>query len=115
VWHDHTGAGDLPGFSFYLFARASFRPPSVVRLGKKGCPIRLDWQEITGALALFVDNAVRPTHAVNPLDVQGEIVAYEPLPIPPHLIFRVAEIQKDWFVFAGEHIVHVPHRFNVAG
>lgn len=111
VWHDSAGAGDLPGFSFYLFARGSFRPPSVVRLGKKGCPVRLDWQEITGAVAVFTDHAIRPTHAVNPLDVQGEIISYEPLPIPPHLIFRVAEIQKDWFVFAGEHVVHIPRRF----
>ncbi|MEX0806077.1 MAG: type I-D CRISPR-associated protein Cas5/Csc1 [Candidatus Binatia bacterium] len=111
VWHDGAGAGDLLGFSFYLFARASFHPPSVVRLGKKGCPVRLDWQEITGAVGLFTDNAVRPSHAVNPLDVQGEIISYEPLPIPPHLIFRVAEIQKDWFVFAGEHVVHIPRRF----
>jgi CRISPR-associated protein Csc1 len=115
VWHNDTEAGDLSGFSFYLFARASFRPPSVVRLGKKGCPVRLDWEEITGAVAIFADNAVRPTHAVNPLDVQGEIISYEPLPIPPHLIFRRAEIQKDWFVFAGEHRVHVPRRMTQSG
>lgn len=115
VWHNAAGADDLPGFSFYLFARSSFRPPAVVRLGKKGCPVRLDWQEITGAVAIFTDKTIRPTHAVNPLDVQGKIVAYDPLPIPPHLIFRVAEIQKDWFVFAGEHRVHVPRRFTDTG
>jgi CRISPR-associated protein Csc1 len=115
VWHNAAGADDLPGFSFYLFAQSSFRPPAVVRLGKKGCPVRLDWQEITGAVAIFTDKTIRPTHAVNPLDVQGKIVAYDPLPIPPHLIFRVAEIQKDWFVFAGEHRVHVPRRFTDTG
>jgi CRISPR-associated protein Csc1 len=114
VWHDGSGAGDLPGFSFYLFTRGSFRPPSVVRLGKKGCPVRFDWQEITQVVAVFTDHAIRPTHAVNPLDVQGEIVSYDPLPIPPHLIFRIAEIQKDWFVFSDEHRVHVPRRFTVA-
>jgi CRISPR-associated protein Csc1 len=114
VWQDRASAGDLPGFSFYLFARASFHPPSVVRLGKKGCPVRLDWQEITGTVAVFTDHVIRPTHAVNPLDVQGEIVSYDPLPIPPHLIFHVAEIQKDWFVFFDEHRVHVPRRFTVA-
>ncbi len=114
VWHNGARAGELAGFSFYLFARASFHAPSVVRLGKKGCPVRIEWQEMTGAVAIFSDKVVRPTHAVNPLDVLGKIVAYDPLPIPPHLIFRRAEIQKDWFVFANEHVVHVPHRFTKA-
>lgn len=100
------------GFSFYLFARDGFRPPSVVRLGKKGCPIRFEWEEISPAVAVYTSEATCPTHAVNPLDVQGEIVSYDPLPIPPHLIFRVAEIRNDWFVFSRNAIVHVPRRFQ---
>jgi CRISPR-associated protein Csc1 len=115
VWPD--GPADRPsaGFDFYLFARASFGRPAVIRLGKKGCPVRLEWTEVNGPVARFVEEAVEPTHAVNPLDVQGEITAYEPVPIPPHLVLRVAEIRNDWFVFAGEHRVHVPRRFTPAG
>lgn len=111
VWSTSRLRRESPGFSFYLFARGSFRPPAVVRLGKKGCPIRLEWEEISPAVASFVENTVNPTHSVNPLDVQGELVSYEPLSIPPHLILRVAEIRRDWFVFSENHIVHVPRRF----
>lgn len=109
IWHN--GLPNLVGFTFYLFVRGSYRPPAVVRLGKKGCPVRLEWKEIAPAVAIKTDTAIRPTHAVNPLDIQGEIISYDPLPIPPHLIFRVAEIRNDWFVFSDEHIVHVSRRF----
>lgn len=112
VWPAGGQQRESGGFTFYLFARDPFRPPAVVRLGKKGCPIRLEWEEITPAVAIFAENAVSPTHSVNPLDVQGELISYEPLSIPPHLIFRVAEIRNDWFIFAREHRVHVPRRFT---
>jgi len=110
VWNGAGNDAEAAGFRFYLFARAEFRPPAVVRLGKKGCPVRFEWEEIKSPVAVRVETPIRPTHAVNPLDVAGEIVSYEPLPIPPHLIFRMAEIQNDWFVFADEHRVHVPRR-----
>lgn len=115
VWRNDAAEGDLLGFTFYLFAREPFRPPTVVRLGKKGCPVRLEWEGITPAVAVLIDTPVRPTHAVNPLDVQGEILSYDPLPIPPYLIFRVAEIRNDWFVFSDDHRVHVPRRLTPAG
>jgi CRISPR-associated protein Csc1 len=83
----------------------------VVRLGKKGCPIRLEWEEISSPIAVFIETPVRPTHAVNPLDVQGELLSYEPLSIPPYLILRVAEIRRDWFVFSNKHVIHIPRRF----
>lgn len=110
VWRSDTAESDGPGFVFYVFARSPFHLPAVVRLGKKGCPVRLEWQEVTPAVAVFTEKPVRPTHAVNPLDIQGEIVSYDPVPIPPHLVFRVAEIWNDWFVFSGDHRVHVPRR-----
>lgn len=113
VWK--SDASPTSGFELYLFARGGFVPPSVVRLGKKGCPVRLEWKEIAHAVAVFERKAVRPTHAVNPLDVQGKIVSYEPVSIPPHLLFRTAEIADDWFVFSGEHRVHVPARLLSAG
>jgi CRISPR-associated protein Csc1 len=97
-------------FSFYLFARSEFHPSAIVRLGKKGCPIRLHWEEITNARGVLVESVVAPTHAVNPLDVAGEIVSYEPVPLPPHLVLRRAEIRQDWFVFSGAHRIHIPRR-----
>jgi CRISPR-associated protein Csc1 len=111
VWHDDPAAADAVGFAFYLFGREGYCPPAVVRLGKKGCPIRLEWNEIAPVVATFTARPTRPTHAVNPLDIQGRILSYDPLPIPPHLVFRVAEIRDDWFVFSGEHVIHVPRRF----
>jgi CRISPR-associated protein Csc1 len=114
VWHASNKEQQDNGFAFYLFARESFRSPAVVRLGKKGCPIRFEWEEITPAVAIFTESALIPTHSVNPLDVQGELVSYEPLSIPPHLILRVAQIRNDWFVFSGEHRIHLPRRFTSA-
>ncbi len=111
IWRDNAAAAGQAGFSFYLFARDSFRPPSVTRLGKKGCPVRLEWEEISVPIAVLKDETVRPTHAVSPLDVQGRIVAYDPVAMPPYLVLRVADIAGDWFVFSGEHRVHLPKRF----
>lgn len=114
IWPTH-GARKSAGFTFYVFARDPFRPPSVARLGKKGCPIRLEWEEIESPIAVLTSEVVRPTHAVNPLDVQGAVRVYEPVLIPPHLILRVADIENDWFVFSGKHRVHVPRRFTPSG
>lgn len=114
VWRIVEGDRDTSGFSFYVFAKADYHLPSVVRLGKKGCPVRLDSTEIGNPMAVQSQNVVQPTHAVNPLDIQGDIKAYQPLPMPPHLILKVADIQNDWFVFSGPHVIHVPSRFTGA-
>ena len=103
---------DGSGFSLYLFARDTFRPPAVLRLGKKACPVRFEWEKITPAVARFTERSVRPTHAVNPLDVIGAIDNYDPVAIPPHMVLRTAEIREDWFVFSGPHAVQVPQRFT---
>jgi len=115
VWREAAAQHYGSGFAYYVFARSIFRPPSVVRLGKKGCPVRLEWEEITPAVAALSQDAICPTHAVNPLDVQGEIVSYDPVAIPPHLVLRVADIRKDWFIFSEKHRIHVPRRFTPAG
>ena len=109
IWQNESAV--TTGFSLYLVAQMGFRPPGVVRLGKKGCPVRFQWESITPAVAIFAENVVRPTHSVNPLDVSGSIVAYDPVAIPPHLVMRAAEIERDWFVFSGEHVVHLARRF----
>ncbi|MBX9685301.1 MAG: type I-D CRISPR-associated protein Cas5/Csc1 [Candidatus Obscuribacterales bacterium] len=106
-----TGTDVETGFKFYLFAEDSFKPASVIRLGKKGCPIRIQWTEIAGAEAIFCENPVVPSHAVNPLDVAGNIVSCSPLAIPPHLVFQRAEIENDWFIFNNKHKIHVPSRW----
>lgn len=115
VWRAAPGDRDPTGFSFYVFAKSEYRLPSVLRLGKKGCPVRLDADEIVAPVAVRTRSVVRPTHAVNPLDVQGEINAYQPIPLPPYLILKIADIQDDWFVFSGSHKVHLPARFTDSG
>ena len=115
VWRTVAGDGDRTGFSCYVFARTEYQLPSVIRLGKKGCPVRLDAEEISRPVAIRTEAVVRPSHSVNPLDIQGDIKAYQPVPMPPHLILKVADIQGDWFIFSGPHRVHVPARFTETG
>lgn len=110
-----TGDSDECGFKFYAFVRSEFTLPNVIRLGKKGCPVRLRWRAISSTEAFRRVEPVQPTHAVNPLDVQGKILSYEPVPIPPHLVFRAAEIADDWFLFDGSDRIHLPRRFTPAG
>ena len=61
-------------------------------------------------VAVFREEVTRPTHPLNPLDIGGELIAYDPVILPPHMLFRTAEIAEDWFVFSGRHRVHVPGR-----
>ncbi len=98
------------GFICYVFTFNGQQPKGVIRLGKKGAAIRVYWEEIETPLAIYRDEPVRPTHPLNPLDVSGQVNAYEPVGIPPHLLLRTAEVRDDWFVFAGPHRVHVPKR-----
>lgn len=98
------------GYEFYVFVFGDYRLPAVFRLGKKGTPVRVLWQELADVTAVLRDEAVQPTHIVNPLDVTGQLISYEPLSIPPHLLLKTVTIRDDWFVFAGRHVVHVPKR-----
>jgi CRISPR-associated protein Csc1 len=97
------------GYLFYLFAFDQSQPRSVIRLGKKGCPVRIRWREIEKVTAIFSPDPKRPTHLINPLDVTGQIERYEPLALPPHLLLRSAEISQDWFIQHGRYdIIHLP-------
>lgn len=102
------------GFTVYAFTFNDARPKSLFRLGKKGATLRARWTEVDQPRAVLHDAPVEPTHPVNPLDVSGEILAYEPMMMPPHLLLRRAQIQNDWFVFAEldrtRHRIHVPGR-----
>jgi CRISPR type I-D-associated protein Csc1 len=106
---DEQSAQQL-GFTCYVFTFNGQRPKGVTRLGKKGAAIRILWKEVEKPLAVFRKEPVRPTHPLNPLDISGQLSLYEPVSIPPHLLLRTAEIQDDWFIFAGPHRVHVPKK-----
>ncbi len=96
------------GYVFYLFAFDQSEPRSVTRLGKKGCPVRVRWEEIKNASAVFSPTPKCPTHLINPLDVTGQIERYEPVALPPHLLLRSAEISQDWFIEWAQRVIHVP-------
>ena len=100
------------GYEFYAFARRDYEPPAVVRLGKKGCAIRVSWSEVSVENMQFVSDAIEASHAVNPLDVAGEIASYEPVMIPPHLLLGRAQIRNDWFIRSGRHTIHVQKRLR---
>jgi CRISPR-associated protein Csc1 len=98
------------GFQVYVFTFDGNSPRSVARLGKKGAAVRFRWEEIPAPRAVFREEPTQPTHPINPLDVGGEVVAYDPIMLPPHLLLRIAYIRNDWFVFQERHRVHVPKR-----
>jgi hypothetical protein len=66
------------------------------------------WEEIEWAKAVFSEQPKHPSHAVNPLDISGRLIRYEPVALPPHLLLRSAEIADDWFIERGPHVIHVP-------
>lgn len=98
------------GYNFFCFVRGGYRPPGVTRLGKKGCPVRIYWRRIESPRAFFREEAVVPAHPINPLDISGEVLSYEPIILPPHMLFRRAEIRRDWFVNADGRMVLLPKR-----
>jgi CRISPR type I-D-associated protein Csc1 len=103
------------GFDVFLFTWDGFCPPSVFRLGKKGCPMRVDWQLIEDTEARIPGNEFSPCHAVNPRDImlseQESVVSYYPAIIPPHLLYVEARLRGEWAVLLpGGRWVHVPRR-----
>lgn len=98
------------GFLCYLFTFDGSVPKGLTRLGKKGTTFRIYWEEIENPMAIFKEEGTRPTHPVNPLDISGKVISYDPISLPPHMLFRTAEIKEDWFIFSGKHMVHVPGR-----
>lgn len=98
------------GYEFYVFVFGDYALPSVFRLGKKGAPMRARWEELPNPVAVFREQPQRPGHVINPLDVSGKVISYEPISIPPHLLLRNVTLDQDWFVFSGRHAVQVPKR-----
>lgn len=103
------------GFDLYLFTWDAYRPPSVFRLGKKGCPVRVGWREVETPTAVIPDNDFVPTHPVNPRDLlrppSESVVYYYPAIIPPHLLYAEATLRGEWAVHVPQAgWVHVPSR-----
>lgn len=107
---EEKGARNERGFLCYVFTFDDSEPKGLTRLGKKGTVFRIRSEELENPLAIFKEEATRATHPVNPLDISGNVTAYDPIMLPPHMLFRTAEIAEDWFVFSGRHRVHVPRR-----
>jgi len=104
------------GYTFYVFVfvkehEMTFgdsRPQGTFRLGKKGAPVRVRWQEVSNPVAVFREVPTRPSHLVNPLDITGQVKSFDVIGIPPHLLFRSVEITGDWFIFGSGMPIHLP-------
>ena len=110
LWEPYDMERPRLGYEFYVFVFDDYRLPRAFRLGKKGAPVRARWIELTSPIAIYQDQPQLVTHVVNPLDVSGRLVSYEPLSIPPHLLLRTVTLEQDWFVLSGSHRIHVPKR-----
>ena len=97
------------GFICYLFTFDGRIPKGVTRLGKKGTAMRVCWQEIENPVAVFQKEPIQPTHPINLLIFLARLF-YEPVSIPPHMLFKTAEVKNDWFIFAGPHRIHIPNQ-----
>ncbi|MHB1420046.1 MAG: type I-D CRISPR-associated protein Cas5/Csc1 [Bacillota bacterium] len=98
------------GYSFFCFVRKGYCPPSVTRLGKKGSPVRIYWRQFDSPKAFFREEPIVPAHPVNPMDISGEVLSYEPIMVPPHMLFRRVEIRGGWFIYADCRMVMLPQR-----
>jgi len=96
-------------FHFYAFCLKNKMPPGIVRLGKKGCSCRIFWEELPSPVVNFENHFFKPTHPVNPLDVTGDIDAFDLVAIPPHSFFRTAKIKNDWAIKHKEHCILFPN------
>lgn len=116
VYESSDAPKAFKGYTFYVFVfvrahEAVFgdsRPQAVFRLGKKGTPVRVRWQEIMNPIAVFREEPTKPGHFVNPLDVGGQVRSFDVVNIPPHLLFRSVEIVEDWFIFGSGAPIHLP-------
>jgi CRISPR type I-D-associated protein Csc1 len=99
------------GFRVFVFAFAEAGPPPVVtRLGKKGCCIRWRWSEIELAVMRVRTDAWSPTHPLNALDLQTTPEVYDPVVMPPSLVYRYAVLRDEPVVDFGRDRIHVPAR-----
>lgn len=110
VWEHWDAGRPSKGYQFYVFAFERYRLPGVIRIGKKGSPARIWWKDIPQPVAIFREGKQQPTHLINPLDINGKLISYDPVIIPPHLLLRFSAIAEDWWVFSEGHAIQVPKR-----
>ena len=108
IYETNNSYYSLRQFRLYAFCLKNAIPPSVIRVGKKGCSCRIHWEEILNPVAKLETQFFKPTHPVNPLDVSGEIDAFDLVNIPPHSFFRTAKIKNDWVIRVKEHCILLP-------
>jgi len=113
IWEQWDSEHPRRGYQFYVFVFGNYRLPGVIRLGKKGASARIRWKEIPQPIALFREEQQKPTHLLNPMDVNGKVISFDPVIIPPHLLFRTTTIAEDWWVFSEGHTIQVPKRILV--
>jgi CRISPR-associated protein Csc1 len=109
-----VGSDDAPGFGVAVFSQNGAVPPARTRLGKKGAAVRWYWEAVKDARAVRPREPWIPDHPVNPLDLLSQPSSYEPVALPPHLLYRRATLHGDYRVLArwigGTRQVHVPVR-----
>ena len=110
IWEQWNSERPKKGYQFYVFVFDKYRLPGVIRLGKKGSSVRISWKEIPQPVALFREEQQRPTHLINPLDINGKLISFDPVIIPPHFLFRTPTIAEDWWIFSEGHTIQVPKR-----
>ncbi len=110
MWERTDAERPREGYQFYVFTFDGYKLPGVVRIGKKGASVRIRWAEVSQPVALFREKQQRPTHMINPLDISGQLISYDPVIIPPHLLLRTPTLTEDWWVFNAGHAIHVPKR-----
>lgn len=108
------GTDDAPGFAVAVFSRSGIVPPARTRLGKKGAAVRWYWEPVKDARATRPIEPWTPDHPVNPLDLLSQPNLYEPVALPPHLLYRRATLHGDYRVLArwsrSTRQIHVPVR-----
>jgi hypothetical protein len=109
-----VGSDDAPAFAVAAFSRNGVVPPARTRLGKKGAAMRWYWEPVKDARASRPAEPWTPDHPVNPLDLLSQPESYEPVALPPHLLYRRATLNGDYRVVArwsgNTRQIHVPVR-----
>ena len=99
------------GFRVFTFAfGGEGPPPGVTRIGKKGCAMRWRWAEVADPIARVATEPFRPSHPVNPLDLSRDdsAVSCQPVSLPPHMLYQLAELRNEPVVRFDRDTVHVP-------
>lgn len=99
--------------TLWFFARRAYRPPSIFRLGKKGCQLRARWSAVEDRPLRRAAPEVDWAHPVNPRDLlnRGTVRSFWPVSLPPHLLFTSVSAADELGLFhSPDGWVHIPRR-----